>query len=109
MFRVWGKDRLSDPWITAEFRFRWQAEDWAAARAFVLRRMSDEQPLITEEALEGRSRLDVRVNGTWEPYSAWEDPERRTQQIEFIEAERKRSARIFRVAIEDEPGTFVGI
>jgi hypothetical protein len=109
VFRVWGKDRLSDPWLCFEARFRWQAERWAEQRAFVLREL-DGQPRIAEVAVEGRTRIEFRRNGTWEPYTAWQEGANgRFREIDWVRAEKDRSDRTFRVVIEDEPDVIVGL
>lgn len=108
-FRVWGKDRLSDPWICAEFRFRWQAIQWADARAFVLRDLQGE-PQVAAVAPEGRNRIEWFTKGGWEPYTSWERAENRTRLLEWIEREqRSGSLQLLRVVIEDEPHTIVGL
>lgn len=105
--RVWGKDRLSDAWTCAEFRFRWQAEEWAAQRAFVMLN-EDETVRIGRGHPRGRSRIEWVVLGGWAPYTAWEEPEHRTSQLEWIEREiRRGSMQTFRVVIEDEPDVLV--
>jgi hypothetical protein len=107
--RVWGKDRLSDPWICFEARFRWQAEAWASERAFMLRNPDDSLRVATV-ALEGRSCIEWRVNGSWQPYTAWEDPEARIRQIEWVRSEKDRgSVQTFRIVIEDEPQVIVAL
>jgi hypothetical protein len=35
IYRVTGKDRMSDPWITEDFTEKTEAEAWAARRAFL--------------------------------------------------------------------------
>jgi hypothetical protein len=107
--RVWGKDRLSDLWTCFEARFRWQAELWAEQRAFVMRNPDDSLRVATATP-KGRSCIEWRVNGDWQPYTAWEDPEARIRQIEWIRAEKDRgSVQTFRVAIEYEPLVIVGL
>lgn len=109
VFRIWGKDRLSNRWTCFETRFRWQAEAWAADRAFVLRDLKA-RPNIAEVALEGRSRIEWLVSGSWQAYTAWEAPEARLRQIEWIRAEKDRgSVQVFRIVIEDEPQIVVGL
>lgn len=106
-YRVWGKDRLSDQWTCAEFRFRWQAEEWGAQRAFVLRN-DDDSVRIGRGAPKGRSRIEWMCLGGWQPYTAWEEPDHRTSQLEWIEREyRQGSMQTFRVVIEDEPTVLV--
>jgi hypothetical protein len=109
VYRAWGKDRLSDPWTCFEARFRWQAEEWLAQRAFVLR-CCDGEAQITEVALEGRSRIEWLVNGSWQPYTAWEDASQRFRQVEWIRTEKDQgSTQTFRIVIEDEPQVIVGL
>jgi hypothetical protein len=110
VYRTWGKDHLSDSWTCYEARFRWQAVQWADARAFT-QRNADEEVQVAAVAPEGRSRIEWRVDGVWLAYTAWEGPERRVSQIEWIEREvgRFNSRQTFRVAIEDQPRTVVGI
>lgn len=109
VFRAWGKDRLSDPWTCFEARFRWQADRWLTERAFVQRDWHG-SPLIAEGAPEGRSRIEWRVNGAWQPYTAWVGPESRARQIEWITAEHGRgTTQTFRIVIEGEPLVLVGL
>jgi hypothetical protein len=109
VFRAWGKDRLSDPWFCYEAPFRWQVERWISERAFAQRDWQG-APLVTEVALEGRSCIEWRVSGTWQPYTAWEDAARRPAQIDWIRAEKARgSVQTFRIVIEDEPNTLVAL
>lgn len=108
MFRTYGKDRMSDPWITFESRFRWQAEQWAAERAFVMCEDGEDGPVpvVAEVAPSGRSRIEWRTGGEWQPYTAWDGPEARYGQIEKV---RTTSVQTFRVVLEDEPGVLVGV
>lgn len=66
---VWGKDRMSDAWINFESRWRWEAEQWAEQRAFVVRD-EDGNPIITERQ-PGHARLEWLVDGEWQPYTAY--------------------------------------
>jgi hypothetical protein len=102
MFRVLGKDRLSDHWAPFEARFRWQAENWAAQRAFIGE--------VIEVPVTGRARIEWITDGVWQPYTAWEGPEARARQIEWIEKQRASgSVQTFRIGVEDQPRTIVGI
>ncbi|HEX8321608.1 hypothetical protein [Longimicrobium sp.] len=105
VFRVLGKDRLSDPWTTFETRFRWQAEQWAEQRAFTALD-EDGTPLIVEAEPAGRSCIEWRTGGRWEQYTAWEGPEARYSQIKRVRTEQVQS---FRVVIEGQPGVLVGV
>lgn len=110
-FRAYGKDRMSDSWTVFEARFRWQAEQWAAERAFVLRDGGEDgEPAIVEVQPEGRSCIEWRIDGDWAPYTAWERPEARYGQIEWVRREQQRgSVQTFRVVLEDQPGVLVGV
>jgi hypothetical protein len=49
-YRVTGKDRLSDAWVTEEFASRTEAETWAAQRAFVLPALADGREVLQVDA-----------------------------------------------------------
>jgi hypothetical protein len=69
LYSVRGKDRLSDPWITFESRWRWEIAQWAEQRAFVVRD-EDGEPVV-EERNARPARIERRdAQEGWVAYSA---------------------------------------
>jgi hypothetical protein len=100
IFRVEGKDRLSDDWVEFLARWRWQAEEWAERRAFVIRN-EDDSFRIEPIQLTSRIRVEWLRNGSWEAESAWYGPEH-LEHLEQMVARKNKDAgaRWHRIACE---------
>jgi hypothetical protein len=103
VYRVRGKDRMSSPWITAEFRFRWQAEQWAAERAFTLGEPEQTRP-------SSPLRVEWLVRGAWIAYTAWYDPEHYDSMIRNMERRPEWDpVNRYRLVYQDDPAIVIGI